>query len=304
MPRKPKTIRRPAPRCWPRPASRCRICPKAPPRPKRCSPAALARDADAPPEWKTAARGLLVAALAARRTDRASRKTPAADSDRRHGRRAGGQSVAGRRARPSQRRGCPQTGPTSNSPCSTICCWRATRSTPNRCRRSSVNGPRPWPTAGRRAEALAALTALALENPRDGQTQEDLADAAGRRRSRQPEGRARAVAARGQQEPARFAALVSGPIWTCAHAARSGRCPASQHDDQAGRGGASGPGRSADESQLRATAGGLRRTIAGGATAGWARRNKKDGPACAKAALVGVRLGFRWRAACYHGPRM
>lgn len=136
--------------------------------------AALTRATDAPPEWKTTARGLLVAALAANgQVDQAEKLLQQIPIDATADALAVSQLLGDARGRAS-REAARKLARLELTVLDDLLLARDkidAKALPGIARQRAA----ALAAAGRRAEALAALRALAAENPRDGQTQEDLA---------------------------------------------------------------------------------------------------------------------------------
>jgi hypothetical protein len=136
--------------------------------------AALARPADAPTEWNTAARSLLVAALAASgRIDEAEKLLQQIPIDATPDALAVSQLLGEARGRASGE-AARKLARLELTVLDELLLSRDkvdAKALPGVARQRAT----ALAAAGRRAEALAALAALATENPRDGQTQEELA---------------------------------------------------------------------------------------------------------------------------------
>lgn len=136
--------------------------------------AALARAGDPPPEWKTTARGLLVAALAASgQIDQAEKLLQQIPINATDDALAVSQLLGEARGRASGD-AARKLARLELTLLDDLLLARETID-PNTLPSIARQRAAALAAAGRRAEALAALTALAAENPRDGQTQEDLA---------------------------------------------------------------------------------------------------------------------------------
>jgi hypothetical protein len=135
---------------------------------------AIARDSDAPPEWKAAARGLLVAALASRgRIERAEKVLEQIPIHATADALAVSQLLGDARGRSSGEAARKLAG----LELTVLDDLLLARDRLDAKSLGAIKRQRAMAlaTAGRRREALAALRSLAVENPRDGQTQEDLA---------------------------------------------------------------------------------------------------------------------------------